>query len=100
MKSLVADMQVFGCSGYQCSVHADLHWGSFMPIHMLQEAGPWCPVGGLWFSRLRSHPDERKTILDHQELVGRELGREWVLQDLPGSQCLWSGLHGFYCCSC
>ena len=41
-----------------------------MPIHMLKEVGPWSVTGGVWFSRLRSHPDEGQALLDHKELMG------------------------------
>ena len=85
------------CSGYQCGVHADIRWGSFMPIHMLKEVGSWSVTGGLWLSWLRSCPNEGEAILDHQELMGWELGREWILQNLQGPQYLWSGLHGLNC---
>lgn len=87
-------------SGHQCSVHADIRWRSFMPIHMLKETGSWCVVGGLWFSWLRSHQDEGQAILDHKELVGRDMGREWILQNLQRPQHLWCGLHGLDCSSC
>lgn len=67
------------CSGYQCGVHADICGGSFVPVHMLKEAGSWGVTGRVWGSWLCSYPIEREAILDHQELMGRKLGREWVL---------------------
>ena len=88
------------CSGYQCGVHADICWWSFMPIHMLKAAGSWGVIGGLWLIWLCSCPNEGEAILDHQELLGWKLGREWVLQNLQGSQYLRSGLNGLDRCCC
>lgn len=61
-----------------------------MPVYMLKAPQPWCVVGGIWFSWLRAHPTEGEAILGHKEFMGRKLGRERILQDLQGSQYLWS----------
>lgn len=71
-----------------------------MPLHMLKETQPRSIVGGIRCRRLFSHQDEGEAILDYQELVGRDLGREWLLQDLQRPQRLRSRFHGFYCCCC
>jgi len=68
-----------------------------MPIHLLKAPGSWGAAGGLWSCWLCSYPVQGKAFLDYQELMGRELGREWVLQDLQGSQHMWCGFHGFNC---
>ncbi|KAJ6897397.1 hypothetical protein NC651_023304 [Populus alba x Populus x berolinensis] len=80
--------------GHQCCVHANIHWRSFMPIYLLKEVGSWSVAGGIWFGWLCSRQDEGEAILDYQELMGRKLGREWILQNLQGSQYLRSRLHG------
>ncbi|CAN1255811.1 Cysteine protease RD19A [Linum perenne] len=69
---------------------ADLHRRSLVPLHLLEEARPWSPPSGVRFSRILSDPDEGEAILDHQELVGRELGRERLLQDLQRKERLRS----------
>jgi len=69
-----------------------------MPLYLLKEVGSWSVAGGIWFSCLCSRQDEGEAILDYQELMGRKLGREWILQNLQGSQYLRSRLHGFDCC--
>ncbi|KAK6121467.1 hypothetical protein DH2020_044791 [Rehmannia glutinosa] len=51
---LTAIFDFLGGSGYQCSIHADIHERSFMPIHMLEEVGSRCVVGRLWRSWLCS----------------------------------------------
>lgn len=71
-----------------------------MPIHMLEASGSRCPVNWFWRSWVRTDQIEREAILDYQELVGRELGRKRILQNLSWTQYLWSGLDGFDCCSC
>ncbi|KAJ6681102.1 CYSTEINE PROTEASE RD19C-RELATED [Salix koriyanagi] len=78
--------------------HADIHRWSFMPIHLLKAPGSWGAAGGVWSFWLCSYPAQGKAFLDYQELMGRELGAEWVLQNLQGSQYMWCGFHGFNCC--
>lgn len=100
MALILIPLSLFECSGHQCSVHADIHWGSFLPIHMLKAIGSWCVASGIRFSWLCSNQVEGEAILDHQEFMGWELGRERILQNLQGSQHLWSWFLGFdrSCC--
>lgn len=69
-----------------------------MPSNMWQEmAQPWCATSGIQGKRLL-HPEAwQQAILDHQEFMGEELGRKWVLQALPRAWNVWNEHNGFCC---
>lgn len=50
-----------------------------MPVHLWEVFGPWSAYCGVWIFRLRPDPIQGEALLDHKELLGRELGREWIL---------------------
>ncbi|CAN1314694.1 Cysteine protease RD19A [Linum perenne] len=79
---------------------SNIHRRRFMPLHLPQESGPRRAACWIWICWIRTNPFEGKALLDHQELVGRELGRRWVLQDLQGNwqEPVWHGHNGFLCC--
>ena len=68
--------------GINACIHADIHWKSFMPIHLWEAIGSWGASSGVWFCWLCFYPVQGKAILDLKELLGRKLGREWILEDL------------------
>merc|ERR1712029_447817 len=53
---------------------------------------------GVW-SPHHQVPQESSTLLDHQELLGLILGREWILQTVQRSRSLWYQ-HGSKLCYC
>lgn len=53
------------CSGYQRRFHANIHWRSFMPIHLWKALGSWSASCGIWICRLCSYPLQGEAILDH-----------------------------------
>lgn len=79
---------LFECSGYQRSVHANICWWSVVPLHLLEEIGSWGVARGLWCCWLFAHQIEGEAVLDYKELMGRELGREGILQNLQGPEYL------------
>ncbi|GAB2227001.1 hypothetical protein Droror1_Dr00008800 [Drosera rotundifolia] len=63
-------------SGAECSIHADIHRWSLVPVDLREEMGqPWCSIGGLRFQGLLHFEVQEQAILDHQELMGDEMGR-------------------------
>ena len=93
----IADVFVF-CSCNQCGLHADIHRRRVVPLHLWEAPWPWCPPCWLRIGGIRTDPLQGEAVLDHQELVGRELGGEGVLQDLQGTswqeqvRCWFHGL--------
>jgi len=70
------------CSGHKCSLHADLPSRSVLPIHLHEAFGPRCASGRVWFSWICAYQVQEQGLLDHKELMGRKLGREWLLQNM------------------
>lgn len=62
-----------------------------MPSHMQQEkAEPWCVTCGIRCKRLLNSQAWQQTILDHQEFMGEEMGRRWLLQALQRAWHVWN----------
>lgn len=73
------------CSWDQCRVHANIRKGSFMPLHLWKAYRSWSASGGVWFFWFCSDPIKGEALLDLEELMGTELGRGGLLQDLQRS---------------
>lgn len=87
------------CSWYQCWVYANLFGWSVMPNCLQQEeTWSWSSPGGLWWSWFCSSATLLQALLDYQELMGSNVGRERILQDLPWAWRVWSQHHGFSSC--
>ena len=65
-----------------------------MPIHLRKAFRSRGAFSGIWGWGICSHTLQGEALLDHKELMGTELGRGRILQDLQGSQRLWGGLNG------
>ena len=89
----------FACSWYQCWVYANLFGWSVMPNCLQQEeTWSWGSSSGLWWSWFCSSATLLQALLDYQELMGSNVGRERLLQDLPWAWRMWSQHHGFSSC--
>lgn len=69
-----------------------------MPAYLPEEGSkPWCSSSRLRVERLLNLASRVQTVLDHQELVGEEMGRTRVLPGMPWPWNVWDELHGFCC---
>lgn len=69
-----------------------------MPAYLWQEAArPWRSSSWLRLKRFLDSQIGVQAILDHQEFMGKELGRKRILPIVSGARDVWDEHHGFCC---
>ena len=85
-------------SGIERGVHANVHRGSVVPADLRQAvAEPRRVAGRVRVKGLLRAEVRVQALLDHQELVGKAVGREWVLPALPRPRHVRHEHHGLGC---
>lgn len=69
-----------------------------MPSHLRQEvAQPRRAAGRVRCERVLDPATRQQAVLDHQELMGTQMGRTRLLSPLSGPRHVWNEHHGLWC---
>lgn len=66
-----------------------------MPAYLREEMGESrCITSGVWCKGILHSQIRQQAVLDHQEFLGQEMGRKWLLPSLQWAWYVWNEHNG------